>query len=114
MGEPEQAIQLLQEAEGLVDAQRDPRLFLCLRHNLLCNLTTVAQYDEALRMLPEVEALCRELGNPLDLLRLRWAEARIAAGLGQTDTAPSSCSRSCGRSSPRAASPTTRPSSPSS
>jgi tetratricopeptide (TPR) repeat protein len=87
MGEPERAIHSLHEAEHLVDAQRDPRLFLCLRHNLLCNLATVEQYGEALLMLPEVEGLCRELGNPLDLLRLRWVEGRIAAGVGRVEDA---------------------------
>jgi tetratricopeptide (TPR) repeat protein len=87
MGEPEQATGLLQQAEGMVDTGRDPRLFLCLRHNLLCNLTNVEEYAEAAAMLPEVDALCRELGNPLDLVRLRWAEGRIAAGVGRTDDA---------------------------
>jgi tetratricopeptide (TPR) repeat protein len=87
MGEPEQAIRCLQEAEGLVDAQRDPRLFLCLRHNLLCNLANVEQYGDALLMLPEVQGLCRELGNPLDLLRLRWVQGRIAAGVGRVEEA---------------------------
>lgn len=87
MGEPVRAIQCLQEAEGLVDARRDPRLFLCLRHNLLCNLTNAEQYGDALLMLPEVEGLCRELGNPLDLLRLRWVEGRIAAGVGRVEDA---------------------------
>ena len=82
MGEPEEAIRLLEEAAPLLDAPRDPRLFLCLRHNLLWNLTTIAAYAQAQRMQPEVAALCQELGNPLDLMRLRWAEARIAAGLG--------------------------------
>jgi tetratricopeptide (TPR) repeat protein len=81
MGEPELALQLLEEAAPLLDAQRDPRLFLCLRHNLLWNLTTIGDYTKARRMQPEVAALCQELGNPLDLMRLRWAEARIAAGL---------------------------------
>jgi hypothetical protein len=87
MGEPEAAIGFLQEAEVLVDAQRDPRLFLVLRHNLLCNLASVEAFDQALLMLPEVDALCRELGNPLDLLRLRGAEGRIAAGTGRVETA---------------------------
>lgn len=87
MGENEQAIQLLHEAEGLVDARRDPRLHLCLRHNLLSNLTSIEEYGEATRLLPQVTALCQELGNPLDLLRLRWTEGRIAAGLGHTDSA---------------------------
>ncbi|HET9210134.1 MAG TPA: hypothetical protein VFR03_07040 [Thermoanaerobaculia bacterium] len=87
MGEPEEAIGLLRDAEGLVDAGRDLRLFVCLRHNLLWNLTTVEAYEEARLMLPELAVLFRELGNPLDLLRLRWAEGRVAAGLGQMDHA---------------------------
>lgn len=87
MGEPEQAIGLLRNAEELVDAGRDLRLFVCLRHNLLWNLTTIEQYGEAKLMLPELAALFRELGNPLDLLRLRWAEGRVAAGVGETDEA---------------------------
>jgi tetratricopeptide (TPR) repeat protein len=87
MGEPAPAIELLQEAEGMVDAGRDPRLFLCLRHNLLCSLVAIEEHAEALGMLPEVEALCREIGNPLDLLRLRWMEGRIALALGRTQAA---------------------------
>jgi len=87
MGEHGQAIELLRDAEGLVDAHRDPRLHLCLRHNLLSNLTSIEEYGEATRLLPQVSALCHELGNPLDLLRLRWTEGRIAAGLGDTDAA---------------------------
>jgi len=87
MGDHEQAIGLLQEADGLIDAQRDPRLLLCLRHNLLSNLTSSEEYDRAMLLLPAVAALCRQLGNPLDLLRLRWTEGRIAAGLGRTEAA---------------------------
>ena len=87
MGEPEQAIGLLQRAEPMISRERDPRLFVCLRHNLLWNLATIEAYGEAKVMLPEVVALFRELGNPVDLLRLRWAEGRVAAGLGQTEDA---------------------------
>jgi tetratricopeptide (TPR) repeat protein len=56
MGEPEQAIGLLRNAEELVDAGRDLRLFVCLRHNLLWNLTTIEAYEEARIMLPELAA----------------------------------------------------------
>jgi tetratricopeptide (TPR) repeat protein len=87
MEEPESAIELLCEAESLVDAERDPRLLFCLRHNLLWNLTTLERYEEAKTLLPEVAALRHDLGHPLDLLRLRWVESRIAAGLGPTDEA---------------------------
>src|SRR4030095_16611850 len=88
MEEPELAIGLLTEAEALVDGQRDPRLLLCLRHNIVRNRTSLEAYQEAQALMPQVSALCRELGNPLDLIRLRWIEARIAAGLGHTEEAP--------------------------
>lgn len=84
MGESEMAIHLLHQAEDLVDAQRDPRLLLILRHNLVWELTQVERFGEAQELLPEVQALCNELGNPMDLLRLRWTEGRIFAGQGQT------------------------------
>jgi tetratricopeptide (TPR) repeat protein len=87
VGEPNQAIERLHEAEGLIDVARDPRLYLCLRHNLLWNLTITEEFDKAAAMLPDVIALCRELGNPLDQFRLRWAEGRVAAGLGRTEEA---------------------------
>ncbi|HEY0511971.1 MAG TPA: hypothetical protein VGH73_08705 [Thermoanaerobaculia bacterium] len=87
VGEARRAIDLLQEAAGLVDARRDPRLFLCLRHNHVWNLTAIGEHEQAQALFPELAALCRELDNPLDLLRLRWAEGRIAAGLGQTEAA---------------------------
>jgi tetratricopeptide (TPR) repeat protein len=87
MGEPESAIQMLAQAAGLLDPERDPRLNLCVQHNLVWNFTTVGRYEEAGAMLPELWALSRELGNPLDLLRLRWAEGRIDAALGRTESA---------------------------
>lgn len=87
MEEPEFAVSLLQEAETLVDGRLDLRLLLCLRHNLLRNLVRIESYEEARTLLPDVAVLSREVGNPLDLLRLRWIEGNIAAGVGQTEAA---------------------------
>ena len=87
MNEPEMSIELLQQAEPMLDLRRDARLVLCLRHNLVWDLTTVERYAEAESRLPGAETLCRELGNPLDLIRLRWAEGRIAAGQGHMEEA---------------------------
>lgn len=87
MGEPERALETLREAAPLVDSDRDPRLLLCVRHNLLWSLTTLHNWDEAAALLPEVETLSRETGSALDLVRLRWAEGRIAAGRGETGRA---------------------------
>ena len=82
MGEPERAILTLREAERMVDPDREPRLFLCLRHNLMDNLSSAGRFEEARELLPEVEALCESVGSRLDEVRLRWVEGRIAAGVG--------------------------------
>ena len=78
------AIGLLEEAVPVVDEDREPRLWLCLRHNLLDYLSKVERFEEAEELLPEVRALSAKLGKELDRIRLRWAEGRIAAGLGRT------------------------------
>lgn len=82
-GDPERAIGILREAAMLVDVERDPRLGLCLRHNLLDNLSRVGRFAEAEEVLPEVRALSKGIGNRLDRVRLLWTEARIAAGVGR-------------------------------
>lgn len=83
-GDPERAIGILREAATLVDVERDPRLGLCLQHNLLDNLSRVGRFMEAEEVLPEVRALSKGIGNRLDQVRLLWTEGRIAAGVGRT------------------------------
>jgi tetratricopeptide (TPR) repeat protein len=87
MGAPESAIRLLRKAKKQVNSVRDPRLLLCLNHNLVSSLAGTGRFNEAQEALPDVESACREIGNPLDLVRLRWVEGRIAEGLGQRDRA---------------------------
>jgi tetratricopeptide (TPR) repeat protein len=86
-GEPERAIALLAAAVLGIDGRRWPRLLLCTRHNLAFLLTTAERYDEAAALLPEVRWLSEDLGNPVDLVRLRWVEGRIALGLGESEAA---------------------------
>jgi tetratricopeptide (TPR) repeat protein len=87
MEEPERAIEALRQAEEMVDLDRDPRLVLCIRHNILDNLSRVGRFEEARDLLPEIQKLSRLTGTRLDRIRLRWTEGRIAAGLGRTDRA---------------------------
>lgn len=75
------AILTLKDAELHVDSGQEPRLWLCLRHNLLDYLSKTERFSEAEKMLPEVKKLSQK---ELDRIRLRWAEGRIAAGLGRT------------------------------
>lgn len=83
----DRAIPVLREGETLIDPEREPRLLLCARHNLLDNLSKAGRFSEAQALLPEVQTLSRSAGSQLDRVRLRWAEGRIAAGLGDVERA---------------------------
>lgn len=83
MGESESALQTLKRANGLIDPAREPRLLLCLRHNLVDNLSKSGRYREADALLPDLRELAAAQGRALDHLRLRWVEGRVAAGLGE-------------------------------
>jgi tetratricopeptide (TPR) repeat protein len=87
MGESESAIQALKKANGLIDPARDPRLLLCVRHNLVDNLSKIARHTEAAALLPNLRVLAATHGSALDHLRLQWVEGRVAAGLGHHDQA---------------------------
>jgi tetratricopeptide (TPR) repeat protein len=86
-GDIEPAILALREAMPMIVEERDPRLVLCLKHNLVCFLSAAGLYQEAATLLPEVTDLAQRLGNDLDLTRLRWAEGRVAVGLGKRGAA---------------------------
>lgn len=89
MGNLEAAIEALRKAESLTveSGESDPRIRLCLAQNRLDYLSKAERYMEAKLALSDVEKLAQELGTGLDALRLRWTEARIARGLGDTDGA---------------------------
>jgi transcriptional regulator with XRE-family HTH domain len=83
----ERAIETLREAAPRVDAQKEPRLACVLRFNLAVNLCHLERHLEAEDLLPAIRALAEGLGNDLDLLRGRWLEGRVAAGLGRREEA---------------------------
>jgi tetratricopeptide (TPR) repeat protein len=86
-GESEAAIQVLKKANGLIDPERDPRLLLCVRHNLVDNLSKMGRHSEAADLLPDLWELAAAHGSSGDHLRLQWVEGRIAAGLGDVHRA---------------------------
>lgn len=81
MGDLEGAIALLREITPRIEAEGDPRLLFCLRQNLLDFLSKASRIEEAALLLPEAKRLAQ---GELDRLRVRWSEARIAAGLGES------------------------------
>jgi tetratricopeptide (TPR) repeat protein len=86
-GDTAPAIQALKKANGLIDPEREPRLLLCLRHNLADNLSKAGQYKEAAALLPDLKVLAATHGCAKDRLRLDWVEGRVAAGLGDHELA---------------------------
>lgn len=87
MGDSETAIETLKRADGLIDPEHDPRLVLCIRHNLADTLSKTGHHQEASALLPGLKELAATHGRATDLLRLDWVEGRIAAGLGDHDQA---------------------------
>lgn len=77
------AIRTLERALERVDPSADPRLALVIRHNYLSYLETEGRSEEAWQGLADVRRLAAEAGGPLDRLRLRWLEGRIAARRGE-------------------------------
>jgi tetratricopeptide (TPR) repeat protein len=83
MGESDAAVQAFREAVALTDPASAPRLAYVLRHNLLDALSKAGRFEEARHLLPEVRTLAAATGEPVDLLRFRWIEGRIAAKTGK-------------------------------
>jgi tetratricopeptide (TPR) repeat protein len=80
LGDTEEAIASLREAIGI--AEPLSRLDLYARYNLLNTLALAGRYAEADQFLPEVREIFAQGGRPLDLLRLRWIEAKVSRGQG--------------------------------
>ncbi len=80
------AVEALRRAASVVDPEDEPLLF-SIRHNLVAYLIVLGRHGEAAHLLPEVRQLAIRLGNDLNLVRLRWLEARVSASMGQVEEA---------------------------
>ncbi len=83
LGDPESSAAALSEAALSVDPIAQPRLAFGVRFNLLVDLCHLEIFEEAESRLPEVQALAEQLGEELDLTRVVWLTAKIAAGRGR-------------------------------
>jgi tetratricopeptide (TPR) repeat protein len=79
----EVALELLEQAENLLEQEPDPFLVYSHRNVLTVNLWLLGRTEDAERRLGELRALAGQLGTDLDKLRLRWLEGRIDASLGR-------------------------------
>jgi tetratricopeptide (TPR) repeat protein len=82
-GEPERAIPLLYAALSLIEAGREPRLDLSIRHNLMTALADAGRALEARRLFAESRDLYGRFPEPWAENRRSWLQGKIARGLGQ-------------------------------
>jgi tetratricopeptide (TPR) repeat protein len=82
-GDLPKAIGLLQDAAREIDPTSEPRLFNYARYNLLGCLVQADRASEAEGLLPEVRDFLRVGAQPIDLIRLLWAEGLIHLGQGR-------------------------------
>jgi tetratricopeptide (TPR) repeat protein len=86
-GEPGEAIVLSHRGLDLIDHRRDPQLAAQTLRNMIDCLVRLGHFRAARRQLFRVRALLTADAHRLDLLRLRWLEAKIYAGVGNFDRA---------------------------
>jgi tetratricopeptide (TPR) repeat protein len=79
--EPEAAIPLIRSGLNWLEPGRDPGLYLIAVHNLADAYVRVDQFEPGRALIAEHQALYIQHAGPLFLLRLRWNEGKIAAGL---------------------------------
>ena len=87
MGEIQNALVTLMEAAPLVESSGDERQLFGLRFNMVADFCHLERYEEAAELLPQVREMAVQQGNELDLLRVLWLSAKLAAGQGRMEEA---------------------------
>ncbi len=87
LDEPEAATAANLEAARFIDPVREPRLMWGVSYNLVTDLLDLGRAEEARLRLPELRTLAERLRGERDLTLVTWLEAKVAAGLGELDSA---------------------------
>jgi tetratricopeptide (TPR) repeat protein len=82
-GDLQGAESLLRAAITDIDTAVEPQLALYARHNLAVCLVQAGRFQEAEEMLAELREAFTQTAKPLDRVRLRWTEGKVAFGLGR-------------------------------
>jgi len=80
---PERAVELITAGLAMIQPARDPKLVISAVHNLIGFMADCGRFEEAQRLLKCSRPAYFAEGDRLNLLKLRWLEGRIAAGLGR-------------------------------
>lgn len=84
---PERALAHLRSAVPLIEPGLEPRLDLCLQHDLALYLNESGRPQEALSVLEQARPLYKQFPDDWTQLRLHWLEGKIARNLGELDEA---------------------------
>ncbi|HEX3128383.1 MAG TPA: tetratricopeptide repeat protein, partial [Thermoanaerobaculia bacterium] len=82
--DPEGAIRFLEAGLSMINPATDPKLVLSAVHNLVGFLADCGRFAEAHRILRRARPAYGAEGDRLALIKMRWLEGRVAAGLGET------------------------------
>lgn len=86
-GDPEQGIHILAQALRQIDQKGDSQLRFQVLHNILLFQAELGEFRAAGLQLFEMRPLYARHAGSVDLVKLRWIEGRIAAGLAEWDRA---------------------------
>jgi tetratricopeptide (TPR) repeat protein len=81
--DPEEAVRLLSTGLTLIHPASDPKLVISAIHNLMMFLADSGRFHQAQRLLRRARPAYDAEGDRLNLVKLRWLEGKIAAGLGR-------------------------------
>jgi len=86
-GRHQEAVRLIRRGLSRIDLFQEPRLLVAARHNLIFFMVDGGRHQEAVDSLTETRRLYRDLGERMNLVRLRWLEGKIARELGRLEEA---------------------------
>lgn len=86
-GRPERGITLLEQARGLIEPAREPRLRSAVLGQLAYFLQQAGRYEEAEAQIPAARQAALEVGHRLDALRVSWVEGLLALDRGRPEEA---------------------------
>jgi tetratricopeptide (TPR) repeat protein len=87
LGEVEASTEVLREAISHIAEEREPRMALGVRLQLLFNLCLQGRAAEAAIHLPAAQALAEQLGQEVDLVQVDFIAAKVLAGTGRAKEA---------------------------
>jgi tetratricopeptide (TPR) repeat protein len=86
-GDPSEAVRLLEKGIQMLDSRKDQPLEILTRMNIIDALANAGRHHEASRQLLQSGLREKLADAPLVLVKLRWVEGKIHAGLGRPEKA---------------------------